>query len=196
MGTNKCAHFLYIDLALSMCYSFIDKKVVLNMKIQVISGNLSAIWADALIAVINSDRNWFGAIDEVIKSVAGRLFHDQVTKETLIDGQAHFTRGNMNNSGSFKNVIFVIDDLGKRLHEIILAGLKEAEKQGLDTVTIPTIRMGIAIGLVEKSEDEVLEEMARAIRLFESSRPSSVKTITFVVYQNPKIEAKLKRLLS
>lgn len=166
------------------------------MKIQVISGNLSAIKADVLITAINSGGMWFGAIDRLIQSVAGGLFHNQASQEKLNDGQAYFTPGNITNQGSFTNVIFVVDDLKKNLHQIILAGLKEAEKQGLKSVTLPTIRMGVMLGVVEKSEDEALEEMARAIRLFESSRPSSVKTITFVVYQNPKIEAKLKRLLS
>lgn len=166
------------------------------MKTNVISGNLATITADGLITAVNSGGMWFGGIDRVIQSVAGGLFHNQLSQKELADSEAHFITGNNTNKGAFKNVVFVIDDLKLKLHRIVLAGLKEAEKNQLSTVSLPTIRMGVMLGVVEKTQEEALEEMARAIRLFKASNPSFVKTITFVVYQNQELETQLKKVLA
>jgi len=93
--------------------------------------------------------------------------------------------------GGIDGVIFIIDNLKKKLHEIVLAGLQEAEKNQLSSVTLPTLRMGVMLGVVEKTEEEAIEEMAMAIHLFKGNNPAYVKNITFVVYSNQNILRKL-----
>ncbi len=169
------------------------------MKKQIISGDISSIESDALITAVNSSGMWFGGIDGVIRRAAGNFFHQQLASNlsSLSDGKAFFAPGEkLKHQGKFKNVIFVIDDLQMKLHQIVLEGLKEAEKRQTGHVTIPTIRMGVMLGVVEKTEDEALEQIAMAIRVFEKSNPTFVKQISFVVYQNQALEKGLAKKIS
>lgn len=171
------------------------------MKVNIVSGDISALRSEAIITAINySPLFWCGMVDGVIIRLAGKVFHIQLMNnlEDLSDGQAFLAKGLEDSELNFSNVIFVIDELNYSLHEIILAGLQEAEKNHLKTVSIPAIRMGVMLGEVEKTEEEVIEQMAMAIKLFLSSNPVFVKEINFVIYNNQefmeKLDSGLRRL--
>lgn len=141
--------------------------------------------ADALITAINSGGAWFGGIDGVIQRVAGNLFHSQASEALpLEDGKTVVAYGrNYPNKGAFKNVVFVVDDLRQRLREIIYAGLKAASDAGFKTVSIPTIRMGVMLGQVEKSTEEAVNEMRTGVLWFLKNNPDTqISSISFVVY--------------
>jgi len=161
-------------------------------KINVVSGDIARVKADALITAINSGGMWFGGIDGVIQRAAGNLFHQQAAKAALVDGKAVVARGNNNSVAHFKNVVFVVDDLQRPLHEIVLAGLSAADDAGFATVSLPTIRMGVILGVVEKTPQEAVGEMAQGVSMFLAKNPKAVKDITFVVYN----DAELERLLA
>ena len=165
------------------------------MNVSVIIENIATVKSDALITAINSSGMWFGGIDGVIYNIAGNYFHNRLAHaidKGLGEGEAFLAKGVPTSpTRGFNDVIFVIDNLQKKLHEIVLAGLNEAEKNQLASVTLPTLRMGVMLGVVEKTEEEAIEEMAMAIRLFKSSNPAYVKNITFVVYSNQNILRKL-----
>ena len=129
----------------------------------VVPDDISKIKADALITAINSGGLWFGGIDGVIKKVADDLFHSQARKlMSLTDGQTVVARSNGQiHKGAFVNVIFVVDDLKSPLHEIIYNGFKAASDSGFKSVSLPTIRMGVMLGVVEKSVNEAVNEMAK-----------------------------------
>lgn len=156
-------------------------------------GNIANVEADVLITAINSGGLWFGGIDGVINEHAGNFFHKQAADQMpLRDGQVIVASG----EGCyrlilFRNVVFVVDDLRKPLRQIIKLGLEAADKAGFETVSIPTIRMGVMLGMIEKTQDEVLMEMAAAIEEFKASNPKSIKKITFVVYNDRIIAEKL-----
>lgn len=95
------------------------------MKVNCIQGDISQTPSDALITAINSSGAWFGGIDMVLTRMAGNLFHQQAMNVMpLSDGQVVVAFGKPNvNKGAFKNVVFVVDDLRKKLREIIYNGL-------------------------------------------------------------------------
>lgn len=168
------------------------------LQVQVLSGDVTKIKSDALITAINSGGAWFGGIDGVIQRVAGDLFHKQAKQAMpLTDGQAVVAlRGNSAHRGDFTNIVFVVDDLERPLSQIIYAGLKAAMDAGFSTVTLPTIRMGVMFGAVEKTQGETVEEMFLAVKRFQQnySISASVKVISFVVYNDPNTEALLRQM--
>ena len=175
-----------------------EREVTEMVNIQVTSGDIARVPSDALITAINSSGKWFGGIDGVIQHNSGGLFHQQAKNAMpLRHGQTVVTTGNIEHNGAFKNVVFVIDDLEGRLSDIIYNGLKAASDAGYSSVTLPTIRMGVMLGVVEKSVDEAIGEMADAIRRFRADHPkTNLSDIKFVVYNDPATESKLKAMLT
>lgn len=168
-----------------------------NVSVSVVSGDIAQVKADALITAINSGGAWFGGIDGVIMRAAGDLFHRWAASAVpLTDGETIVARSNGQvHRGAFTNVVFVVDDLKRSITEVIYAGLEAADKAGFASVTLPTIRMGVMLGVVEKSAEEAVVGMGVAIRNFLKRGPTSIKTITFVVYNDPKTQAMLQKAL-
>lgn len=162
-------------------------------KINVISGDISKVKSDALITAINSGGMWFGGIDSVIKQCAGNLFHRQAAEKSLEHGMTVNTKGDISNEGSFTNVVFVVDDLRGPLGDIIYNGLMSTSDSGYSSVTLPTIRMGVMLGAVEKTSAEAIQQMIDGVQRFVTKNPhTSIKDITFVVYQDEAIVDALK----
>lgn len=160
----------------------------------VTSGDIASFRVDALITAINSGGVWAGGIDAVIARNAGNTFHKQAAAVMpLSHGQVVVAKGNDGNHAAFKDVVFVVDDLQSRLSDIVYNGLVGASKAGYATVALPTIRMGVMLGVVENSTAEAVNEMVDAVRRFNADNPqTSIKTITFVVYNNAATELALR----
>jgi O-acetyl-ADP-ribose deacetylase (regulator of RNase III) len=163
------------------------------MNLAVTSGDITQTQSDGLITAINSGQMWYGGIDDAIQRVAGDTFHKQAaTAMPLTDGQTIIAYGSTSSERrSFRDVVFVVDDLQRKLREIVYLGLKAADKAGLETITLPTIRLGVMLGVVEKSKEEAVAEMTKGVQQFIAEKPQSVKKITFVVYNDPMIAALL-----
>lgn len=167
------------------------------MKVKVIGGNVVDLSADALITAINSGGMWFGGIDGVIMRAAGNEFHNQARNAApLSHGQAVVAKGSGQHSANFRNVVFVVDDLQGPLHEIVYAGLKAAADAGFKSVSLPTIRMGVMLGAVEKSVDEAVQEMADGISKFRAESPEGLESITFVVFGDASTQTMLTERLA
>jgi O-acetyl-ADP-ribose deacetylase (regulator of RNase III) len=168
----------------------------MSVAIAVVPGDITRQPAKALITAINSGGMWFGGIDGAIMRVSGNMFHQQASMaQPLVDGQVVFAQSMDGHGGVFSNVIFVVDDLRQPLRNIVLAGLNEAERQGMTTVSLPTIRTGVMAGAVEPTVGAALAEMAAGICDFQASRPSSVTSVTVVVYNDSDSETYLRKLL-
>ena len=64
-------------------------------------------------------------------------------------------------------------------------------------VTIPAIRTGVMLGVVESSMSEVVQEIVMGITRFESNYlNSNIKEVVFVVYNNDAFEGELSKLLA
>lgn len=167
--------------------------------VSVVPGDIAQTKADALITAINSGGLWYGGIDGVIQRTSGDYFHRQAAAQMpLEDGQAIVARCNpaLGNSNSYRHVVFVVDDLRRRLAEIVYAGLEAASDAGFNTVSLPTIRMGVMLGVVERSVGQAVVEMSRGVSQFLKQHPdTSLTSITFVVYNDPATEQLLRSAL-
>ncbi len=164
-------------------------------KVTVMNGDLTQIASGAIITAVNSGGMWYGGIDGAIQRVAGNLFHDQVAEALPLKyGSTVVAKSSGNkHKGKFDNVVFVIDDLAGPLSEVFLNGLTTASKAGFKSVALPTIRMGVMLGVVEKSKEEAVGQMVDGVKQFFNHNPdTSIESITFVVYRDPDTETLLK----
>jgi hypothetical protein len=165
------------------------------MTVQVIAGDISQVNSDAIITAINSGGMWFGGIDRVIQRVAGDHFHNRASAAMpLEDGMTVVARGGNVTNLPFQNVIFVVDDLQQPLGNIVFLGLQAAQAAGFKSVTIPTIRMGVMSGAVEKTKQEAVDRMADGIERFVLQ--GGQLDITFVVYSDKEVQALLSAAAS
>ena len=157
--------------------------------VNVFNGDITQYEAAGLITAINSGGLWFGAIDGAIQQSAGKMFHYQaLAAMPLSDGQVVFAPASDGHGGRFGSVVFVVDDLKRPLREIVAAGLREAERRALDSVTIPMIRTGVMLGAHEPTVGTALDEMVLAVREFLATSPVNPQRISLVVYDNPDSE--------
>ncbi len=165
--------------------------------VSVVSGDISQTKADALITAINSGGMWFGGIDGVIGRTAGNLFHQQAQNAMpLKDGKTVVARSNGSaHNGAFANVVFVVDDLKLPLHEIVYNGPLSASDAHFKSVSLPTIRMGVMLGVMEKTINEAVAEMAKGVRKFLAENSETLDNITFVVYNDHETKALLEKAL-
>lgn len=169
-----------------------------DITMAVISGDITRVDSDAIITAINSKGLWFGGIDEAIYRVAGDFYHKQVSNEKLMDLGVVVARGSHNNhKGKFDNAVFVVDDLKSELCTIIARGLECADVAGFKKVAIPAIRTGVMLGVVEISLEQVVDEYMLGIRMYVNRKISKgqipgIQTITFVTYNNPRLEEILR----
>lgn len=164
------------------------------MKTHVIEGDVSKVQADALITAINSGGMWLGGIDNVINRFAGNLFHSQAAAAMpLHHGQVIDAKGDDTNRAAFTNVVFVVDDLQGPLNEIIYNGLAGASVAGYRNIVLPTIRVGVMLGAVEKTVGEATRQMAEGVRRFMIDEPNtSIEDITFVVFRDTAVARALR----
>jgi O-acetyl-ADP-ribose deacetylase (regulator of RNase III) len=179
-----------------------NKQEITGTEISVTSGDIAMEDADALITAINSDGIWYGGIDRAIMRVAEGQYHSQAAQHKLNDLDVVVARGDRNNHiGHFDNVIFVVDDLKSELHDVVFRGLHAADEAGFKVVTIPAIRTGVMLGVVERSLKEVVNEMVDGVKTYilystsSKQRNPQIKEIKFVIYNSPMLEDMLKRTL-
>ncbi len=150
-------------------------------RVEVKMGDIRTEPADGLITAVNSGKMWFGGIDGAIQSVAGNEFHAQAAQHELSDLKTVVAMGRNGNRGAFKNVVFVVDDLKSPLHKVVIAGLEAADKAGFKTVSIPGIRLGVMLGIVEKTLDEAYSELETGVKTFLTGRSTPIEHIKFVM---------------
>jgi O-acetyl-ADP-ribose deacetylase (regulator of RNase III) len=154
------------------------------VEVKIIEGDITQVKSGALITAINAGGAWWGGIDGAIQRVANGLFHGQAAAAMpLSDGETVFAKGN--GSVLFDNVIFAVDCLERPLSEVIYSALIKAESEKISSVTVPSIRMGVMRGVVEKTDNEAIEQLALGVESFRLQRkPVHLKTITFVIYDD------------
>jgi O-acetyl-ADP-ribose deacetylase (regulator of RNase III) len=161
------------------------------------SGDIARITADALVTPINSGGLWFGALDGVIQRNGGMQFHQQAgEKLPLNHGDTVVATTKVNHRGAFGDVVFVIDDLLSPLSDVFLSSLIAADEAGYTSVSVPTMRMGVMMGKVEKTYQEVADQMKQAISRFRATGPKALESIVVVVYNDPQAEDLLRATLT
>lgn len=175
----------------------LDRGSASNLDTKIVQGDITRLAkpVDAIITPINSGGLWMGGVDTAIQRVAGGMqFHDQATAKLeasgLTEGEALHASQKTDHKGGFKDVVFVVDDLGKPIRDVVYAGLMKAEEAGMKSVAIPaTMRMGAMKGLRERTGTEVADEIAKGVEKFLASNPQNVKELQFIVYNGPGSDA-------
>ncbi|MEK6908731.1 MAG: hypothetical protein AABX23_01625 [Nanoarchaeota archaeon] len=167
----------------------------------VVDGDITKIPADALITAINSGGMWFGGIDGAIQRVAGDHYHSQASKAMPLQNlQTIIAKGGArpDRKIGFRDVVFVVDDLRSPLDEVVYAGLEAAHSQNYGKILIPTIRMGVMAGVVEKTPQEAISKLGAGIGRFMDQYGAKTKmnNLTFVVYGDVATAMKLRSGLS
>ncbi len=167
------------------------------MIIQTLSGDIAQVKSDALITAINAAGMWAGGIDRVIYAVAGDAYHKQARAAMpLKDGQTIVARDPKRHRGTFKNVVFVVDERRLKLRQIVMNGLVAASDAQCTSVTLPAIRMGVMLGKVEKTVEEAVNELAAGVREFVKKHPAtSITSITFAIYEDERLRKLLESAL-
>ena len=167
-------------------------------KVQVVSGDITRVKADALITPVGNHDFWFGVVNMAIRSVAGFLFHLQITKalfdDDFLEGETVIALSNgCPHQGKFTNVVFVIDNLRLPLHKIVYNGLKTADVAGFKSVSLPISLPTIRMDTINQVQ-EIVNEMAKGIKEF--LERGGLDSITIVVDNDPEtlemLEAALK----
>jgi O-acetyl-ADP-ribose deacetylase (regulator of RNase III) len=141
---------------------------------------------DAIVTLINSGGAWFGGVDGAIQRIAGGQYHARAAVELnrggLRNGMVVIAKESERHSGSFKDVIFVVDDLESPLNELVLTALTAAEDAGYSKVAMPLMRTGVMLGVVERTVEVVVQRMRQGIRNFWLKYPDSKLEIVIVVF--------------
>ncbi len=176
------------------------------IRIEVVGGNIADIPSDAIVAAVNSGKEWQGAVDRAIQARAGDYFHSQILalEQTgrLVDGAACLAGalpGTQPPATPFENVIFVIDDLVRPLQQVILQGLQMARHDtSIRHLSLPLMHTGMLAILVARyrPEENPYNELARALRMFIDNPVPHVERITVVVYGDPRAEHELGKVLN
>ncbi len=166
-------------------------------EIKVVCGDIAQFEADAIITNVNSCGVMsYNAADSAIYGSGQNTHYVQLQKNLpLYDNKVVITKSNSDNTGKYKNVVFVVDHNKKPLSTILYHALKEAESAGFEAVTIPTLRMQSSLGLVEKTPSDVAGEIAKAIEEFLDDDSQVLKSITFVVYKEKQKKDLLEKFL-
>lgn len=171
------------DNTMSRTYTCNFKTFTIN----VIEGDITKVRADALITAINSGGMWYGGVDRIIQSVAGYTYHNQACARPLHDGYTVIAKMVTEHSATFRDVVFVVDDLKGPLSRIIIAGLNAANEANYTMVSMPAIRTGVMLGAVEKDANEAAVEIVSGIEAFVSGHSGTLNELTIVVYKAPEI---------
>ena len=138
-------------------------------------------------------------IDGAIQRVAGNFYHSQAAKAMpLINLQTIVAKGNKyQHRGQFNNVVFVVDDLKSPLNKVVYTSLETASNEGYQHILVPTIRMGVMNGIVEKTPEEAISKMALGITEFleKYAKKTRLTEIGLVVYNNPSLAQQLGNVL-
>ncbi len=161
-----------------------------------IVGDITQIPVVAIMTTINSGGLWYGGVDGAIQRAAGDYYHDQArSRMPLNDLEVVVARGNgISHRGKFKDVVFVVDDLISPLNDVVFKGLEVAHRENYGKILIPTIRMGVMAGVVEKTPQEAVERIESGVEKFieEYGDKTQLKNLTWVVYNDERTIALLK----
>jgi O-acetyl-ADP-ribose deacetylase (regulator of RNase III) len=149
------------------------------------SGDIATVPAEVMITAINSSGLWHGGIDGVIQWAAGNMFHDEAAgRMPLQHGETVLARRTGMHRGAWGDVMFVVDDLQGPLRNIVQRSLYAVSQAGYRTVSLPAIRTGVMLGVVEKTAKLAVQELLTGVRDFLVQNPTAIQEIHFVVFRD------------
>ncbi len=161
-----------------------------DVAVEVLKGDIRDARADAVLTTVQRKRLCGGGVNAAIQEANG-CFAAQLRKSPrLQDGETYLARGD--GRGPIDNVLFVADKHQKPLSDIVLEGLKAADRAGLKSLAVPALRTGSVFGAVERTYQEVVAELRKGVRRFVAGARSSLENISFVVYNDERLASRLQ----
>lgn len=160
-----------------------------EVSVQVLKGDISQVKAAAVMTTVQEKHLCEGGVNQVVGKASPCFFNQLQKAPELNDGEAMLTRGD--GKGPIENVVFVKDRNERPLADIVYGGLKEADRQGLESIAVPVMRAGSVFGAVERSYREIVLEIRKGVERFVSEARQALKTISFVAYNDDKLAAQL-----
>ncbi|MGM0509282.1 MAG: hypothetical protein ACQERZ_09015 [Fusobacteriota bacterium] len=168
---------------------------------EIVRGDVCDVKAQALITAVDSGGLWCGQVDEAIRKGIGSYYHDGLINKMKVhngpfwDGEVVIIEGDEENTPKFKDIIFVIDDFKKPLHEILEGAINKAIKTGYKKVILSAIRTGESFGKVEKSIEEVVNEVKESLKhIYRKHSGFPLDKIKFIAYNNREYEKELVKI--
>lgn len=164
------------------------------MAIEVFCGDITTVDCDGILTLVSGGGPWKGGIDEAIRRVGGPYFHRQAEQ---LKGQPEGSvlvvpappRGPEEDPLRFAHVVFVVDNLEADLGVLLKKGLMAADREGLRTVAVPALRLGLLKEVAGTPEHKLQalhsaaqEALAEAVHL---------RSVAFVFYGDDELARKL-----
>lgn len=168
-------------------------------KIHILEGDITKHPCDAIMTAINSEGMWFGGVDSAIMRVANNHYHKQAAaKMPLKDLDIIVARGHKSENNYFDDVIFVVDDLQSPVAQVVYAGLCAANTQPYQTIALPAVRMGVMLGVRERTAEQTALGIRMGIVNFlnDNSESMNLKNVDFVCYKDPRAVEALKKFVA
>lgn len=171
------------------------------MKVGVVYGDITTDFpVNAIATLINSWEWWFSGVDNSIRRVAGNQFHMQAQRVLenagLEDGQVIIAEKIYPHSGSFNDIIFVVDDFKNPLSHLVYRTLHAARERSYKTIALPVMRSGVAMGIMGKSMLELTQELVKGLELFNQKYPNYPIQVIIVSYHDLDAKEYIETLLT
>jgi len=161
-----------------------------DLAVEVLTGDITDARADAVLTTVQRKKLCEGGVNAAV-GAANPCFAAQLAKAPrLADGKTLLARGD--GKGPIDAVLFVGDRYEKPLSDIVLEGLKAADREGLKSIAVPALRTGSVFGAVERTYLEVAAEIRRGVERFLAGARTSLERISFVVRKDEKLAASLQ----
>ena len=153
---------------------------------------------NAIVALANSNRTFFTDIDKAIQRKCDNYYHSRLmiqmskTNRQPYDGQVFIVKGRTANNFSFKDIIFIIDDLTLPMRTLVFNALCAAQEAGYEKIAMPPMRTGDMLGIVEKTVLDVVLAMKQGLLYFKQKYPDSVLTVNIIVHSDTGLEKFIK----
>ncbi|MPN18958.1 hypothetical protein SDC9_166323 [bioreactor metagenome] len=163
------------------------------LQINVVSGDITKMSGDIVIPA-TSTGDWYDGLNLALR-LRQPEEHHHVGLAVLLDALSDDERKNLDGKiYPIKNVIFVIDDRGLLLSDLLFSTLEAIQQAGYQMIAIPTMRITPTTNPVE-NVFLIFGGMKKSIARFKKIYPDSTLVVDLVVDNDPEIERLLKTIV-
>ena len=150
--------------------------MVVNVIVQ--QGNPLKVLSDAVITFVSPTGPWLSAVDQAIRSKHGPDLHDQLTEQMpLQDSDAVLTRATSPPAALADAVLFIVDDETRPLGQLVLEGLRAADRKELKWVTLGFPATRLRASLYHPLGPHFMNDVHAAIQTFIDQEPEHIYCI-------------------
>lgn len=150
--------------------------MIVNVIVQ--QGNPLQVLSDAVIVFVSPTGPWLSAVDQAIRSKHGSNLHDQLAEQMpLQDSDAVFTQATLPSTALADAVLFIVDDETRPLGQLVLEGLRAADRKKLKWITLGFPATRLRASLYQPHGQHFMDEVRTAVQVFVDQEPEHVYCI-------------------